>query len=588
MYLAQLEIANFRKLKKTDLHFRKGLNVLVGANNAGKTAVVDALRALLAGHDEPYPRLDTEDLHRPKDGDPEGDIVFHYVFRDLDADDEADFLAALKPDADGNMEAHITIRYSDADKIGRLRAKRWCGSNEDVGLTTDMMENLRGVYLPPLRDASQGLKPNRTSQLSRLFQLLATDTGKEGINNALKELDEVLKGHQPVVSTHTAIKGRHLAMLGPQLEQALELGLSGSDFQRLASRLSLMVDAFEIEQNGLGFNNLIFMAVVLSELAKNPEASYRSLIIEEPEAHLHPQLQAVLLGYLETIKAVEGEKPVQLFVTSHSPNFASIADLDSLACLVDTGTGVETFFPRTIAFGKGKREKLVRYLDVTRAELFFARRVIFVEGAAELMLVNVLAEKAGFKLREHGVSLISVEGLNFDSFLPLFGAKASKIPVAVITDADPTAAAAEDDEPQALYPAPGDVVQVSANTAKMKECEDDFVKVFHGLKTLEYDLALHADNRMAMLAALTELHPKIAKTIAAEVEAAGGNAAKARALFSGMFERSQNNVQKGRFGQALAQVFANGAACVVPDYIGSAIVHACHSGNVAPAEPDKQ
>ena len=57
-------------------------------------------------------------------------------------------------------------------------------------------------------------------------------------------------------------------MLGPQLSQALDLGVSGSDFQRLASRLSLLVDAFEIEQNGLGFNNLIYMAVVLSELRK--------------------------------------------------------------------------------------------------------------------------------------------------------------------------------------------------------------------------------------------------------------------------------------------------------------------------------
>lgn len=591
MYLAQLDIINFRKLKKAKLHFQKGLNVLVGANNAGKTAVVDALRALLAGHDEPYPRLDAEDLHRPKDGNPEGDIVFHYVFRDLDEDDEADFLAALKPDADGKMEAHITIRYSEADKTGRLRSKRWGGDHEDVGLTTDMMENLRGVYLPPLRDASQGLKPNRTSQLARLFQLLAEDAGKEGINNALKELDEALKKHQPVVSTHTAIKGRHGAMLGPQLAQALELGLSGSDFQRLASRLSLMVDAFEIEQNGLGFNNLIFMAVVLSELTKNPEASYRGLIIEEPEAHLHPQLQAVLLGYLETIKAVEGEKPVQLFVTSHSPNFASIADIDSLACLVDTGSGTETFFPRDITFGKGKREKLERYLDVTRAELFFARRVIFVEGAAELMLVSVLAEKAGHKLREHGVSLISVEGLNFDSFLPLFGAKALKIPVSVITDADPVAVAAEDEEPQALYPAPGDAVQVSANAAKMKESEDDFVKVFYGLKTLEYDLALHADNRTAMLAALKEMHPKIAKTVAAAVDAAQDDATKARALFSGMFERSHGNVQKGRFGQTLAQVFADGAACVVPDYIGNAIAHACQIGKAEPpvqAEPVEQ
>lgn len=575
MYLAQLKISNFRKLQHAELNFQSGLNILVGANNVGKTAIVDALRALLAGHEEPYPRFDTDDIHRPKSGAPVGDIVFQYVFRELDADDEADFLAALKPDGAGKLGAHITIRYGEADKAGRLRPKRWCGDHDDVGLTADMMENLRGVYLPPLRDASQSLRPSRTSQLSRLFQLLADDAGRDGINTALKTLDDELKKHPPIVSTHAAIKTRHDGMLGPQLAQALEMGLSGSDFQRLASRLSLLVDAFEIEQNGLGFNNLIFMAVVLSELAKNPEASYRGLIVEEPEAHLHPQLQMVLLGYLETIKAVQGEKPVQLFLTSHSPHFASIADLDSLACLVDTGAAVETFFPRTIKFEPGKREKLQRYLDVTRAEIFFARRVIFVEGAAELMLVSALAKKEGFNLREHGVSLISVEGLNFDSFLPLFGEKALKIPVALITDADPVDEAIDGSEPQALYPAAGDVIKVSDNTAKMKEKEDSLVKVFHGLKTLEYDLALHDDNRTAMLTALKEIHPKIGEALEVAVEAAIGDAQKARVLFSGMFERKQNNVQKGRFGQSLAQVLEEGAAFKAPDYICNAVKHAC-------------
>ncbi|OGQ60363.1 MAG: ATP-dependent endonuclease, partial [Deltaproteobacteria bacterium RIFCSPLOWO2_02_FULL_53_8] len=563
---------------KADLDFQPGLNILVGANNVGKTAIIDSLRALLAGHDEPYPRLDIDDIHHPKGGKPIGDIVFKYVFRGLDLDDEADFLAALKPDSAGHLEAHITIRYTEADKTGRLRAKRWCGDHEDVGLTSDMMENLRGVYLQPLRDASQSLKPGRTSQLARLFQLLTDDAGRDDINVLLKKLDDELKKHQPIVNTHTAINARHSGMLGPHLTQGLEIGLSASDFQRLASRLSILVDSFDIEQNGLGFNNLIFMAVVLSELAKSTEASYRSLIVEEPEAHLHPQLQAVLLSYLKSIKTTAGEKPVQLFVTSHSPNFASIAGLASLTCLVDTGTTVETFFPRTIIWEKGKREKLERYLDVTRAELFFARRVIFVEGAAELMLMSVLAEKAGFKLREHAVSLISVEGLNFDSFMPLFGETALKIPVALITDADPVDEPADDSEPKTLYPAPGDVIKISDNTAKMRKSEDSYVKVFHGLKTLEYDLALHADNRTAMLKALKELHPKIAAKVQAQVDAAGSDATKARALFSGMFEREQNNVQKGRFGQALAQVLSDGAACTVPDYIRNAIVHACQPG----------
>jgi putative ATP-dependent endonuclease of OLD family len=349
---------------------------------------------------------------------------------------------------------------------------------------------------------------------------------------------------------------------------------------------------------------------VLSELTKNPDSCYRGLIVEEPEAHLHPQLQAVLLQYLESIKAIDGEKPVQLFVTSHSTNFASIAKLDSLVCLVDTGASVETFFPRDVGFKKGKREKLERYLDVTRAELFFARRIIFVEGAAELMMVSALAKRIGCDLRQHGVSLISVEGLNFDSFLPLFGDKALKIPVAVLTDADPVAPKPEkkvdvatdpaaptspatsgagdppdddgdevDDATEPLYPAPGDSVDVSANTAKIKACADAYVKVFHGLKTFEYDLALEPDNREQMLVALRELHPKVASRLTATVNAAGDDVAKARALFSGMFERRKNNVQKGSFAQSLAQVISDPKVpFTVPGYIQDAIKHACQTG----------
>lgn len=121
MYLAQLKILNFRRLRDVTVLFEPGLNVIVGPNNVGKSAVVDALRALLAGADDPYPRFTQDDLHLPKGGTASGEIRFEYLFKDLSPDDEADFMHALKPGEGGKIEATLGVSYGDMDKTGRLR-----------------------------------------------------------------------------------------------------------------------------------------------------------------------------------------------------------------------------------------------------------------------------------------------------------------------------------------------------------------------------------------------------------------------------------------------------------------------------------
>jgi putative ATP-dependent endonuclease of OLD family len=179
VYLAKLIVENFRKLEKVELCFRPGLNIIVGPNNVGKTAVIDSLRALLGGHDDPFPRLSVDDIYRPHGGTSAPAVAFHYVFDGLDLDDEPDFLSALIPSDSGVLQAHIHIRYSDPDLSSeRLRYKRWCGQHEENTLSNEMLENLRGVYLPPLRDASLGLRPNRSSQLARLVHILADESAE--------------------------------------------------------------------------------------------------------------------------------------------------------------------------------------------------------------------------------------------------------------------------------------------------------------------------------------------------------------------------------------------------------------------------
>jgi putative ATP-dependent endonuclease of OLD family len=176
------------------------------------------------------------------------------------------------------------------------------------------------------------------------------------------------------------------------------------------------------------------------------------------------------------------------------------------------------------------------------------------------------------------VSLISVEGLNFDCFLPLFGVDKISIPVAVITDADPTTES--NGKTVGLYPDIKDSVTVSENTSALLKSQNTLIRVFYGVKTFEYDLALHEPNRVVMLKTLIALHPKIGKEVEKSVYEAKGDAAKAKALFCGMFERDCNNVQKGRFGQALAQEIVDAdTKCVVPDYIKRAVNYVC--GNIS-------
>ena len=199
MYLKTLRIQGFRRFDDLSLNFKDGLNVIVGPNNAGKTAVVDALRVLLAASDEGNLRLTELDLHEKPGGATSPTATFTFVFSDLSEQNEADFANALVPvkDSDGkkihSYDARFSVQYTQAEPGGRLRLRRWVGQHDEHVMTTEMLEELRAIYLQPLRDPEQGLKPGRMSQLSKLIQnMMPGKAAREALVQKLTDIDDEL------------------------------------------------------------------------------------------------------------------------------------------------------------------------------------------------------------------------------------------------------------------------------------------------------------------------------------------------------------------------------------------------------------
>jgi len=226
----------------------------------------------------------------------------------------------------------------------------------------------------------------------------------------------------------------------------------------LIAALKLMVDSFgltvPISHNGLGYNNLLYISLVLAsidfqaqEVGENATV-FPVLAIEEPEAHLHRSMQYKLLRYL-SIRLNSQDSSRQLFVSTHSTHVTAAADLDSIVCMsIDVSGARRVCYPGRVfnsnADGQRSKKYVERYLDATKSSMLFAKGILFVEGIAEQLLLPIMAEIEGSPLETSHVAIVPVGGLTFCHFLPLFGAgtvdgqEALQRRVACLLDADPS------------------------------------------------------------------------------------------------------------------------------------------------------
>ncbi|MHB8276988.1 MAG: ATP-dependent nuclease [Candidatus Humimicrobiaceae bacterium] len=546
MYLEELSIKGYKLFNEEfKIKLNTGLTVLAGENSSGKSAVIDAIRLLLV-EDEYRLGISTADFHRniKKPAREKGVDQFYIrcTFQDLSEKEQIAYLPWLN--AEDSHQAIINLQVENKeDSYGRFKRTLWGGDSVSSIFEWELLRTISCIYLPPLRDAEDKLRDYRGSRLARLLKNLKQEI-PEGEDHPLEkkvtEFNKSLLKEDTINIANKSIKRYLMETIGPVFSQDTSIQFSEVKFDRIVESLKLLFYPLipqegkdteqkmfrELNENSLGYNNLLYLSTILAELEglKGSKILHKILLIEEPEAHLHPQLQIRLLRYLQNKSR---ESDIQVIVTTHSPTIAASVKLDMINVLSISKIGETPYCVSLSNCGLTDNGKffLERWLDITKSTLLFARSILLVEGIVEGLLLpelaNIVIKERNTKdgtskeemqcLADYGVSIINMGGIYFDHFFQLFKGYQVKnnkytevshinIRCAGITDCDPA--------PQ-TKPTSTDQCEcknskfylVDELKAHSKNC-----RLFYNLKTFEYDLAMTDNN-------LTPMYEVFLKTI---------------------------------------------------------------------------
>ncbi len=593
MHLESIHIKNFRSLRDLRVDLQPGLSVLVGRNNTGKSNILQAIRHALgpAASRPDSLWLERDDFYRAASNvDPEATMAVTLTFAGLSDAQRAHFFEIVDFDLSNLDNSKAIVRFEASWPKGKKRPsiRRTGGpvTTEPPDVPTNLLESLPVTFLPALRDAEIALSPGQRSRVAMLLRDL-TDRDASGARDEIVDIFEKanceLTALPLVRRTADSLVARTRTIAGSDHSPST-IKAADADFERILRSLHLhMTDSpiGSLSANGLGFNNLLYIAVVLEHLKQDSVDECPLLLVEEPEAHLHPQLTELLADYLAT--TMPGPSTPQTLVTTHSPTVAASVPPSRVRVLYTVrpaGTPRCNSLHRAGMALKEERS-LQRMMDVTRASLYFAKGAILVEGISELLLIPVLATRLDYDLAKEHISVIPICGVAFETFKKVLAPEALGIPVAIVSDADPTIKRGdtwESDEPTRE----GDSFKRCdrLNRLLARFAKHPTVRVFHSKLTLEYDLADAADKNADIMARAWEscFEGKPGTFNAERVAEAGhGNADRAMAAWRGIC-CAKHSGSKAEFAHRLAERLdpmnsedQDAAFFRVPEYIHDAV-----------------
>lgn len=541
MRLKQVSIKNYRQFDEATINFENDITVLAGANNSGKTSLIELLKNLLGNKSYNYgindiPIKNSKDwidkhyetikkiLNNSDSKEIKIQKIFDYMNNDnymkvlsvlfhIDYDDTdpignfSDYLMELNVDEKSFffsykilLKENLFIDTFDKNYEQIVRRLKKVNSEATYDNTNRLKEKIIDIYVKSLEPEfyfCNKTYSNQNKMTSAEFKSLfnykhviatrelddeSTDT-KKTISSKLikyvkdkpawkKEVEEIpdeiisIIDNSKIINEVRTISDsllnepiKEIAKTNGGFEEKLLLDMDvteGSVNTLIGNILEAkyIIGKYYLSENsqGLGYSNLVYLHMEIGEFINTVDINLVNiLIIEEPEAHLHPQMQRVFINYLFSLYKKE---KIQGVISTHSDNIVQNTPIEKTRILRKTDFfssklyDLEKFITE-IQFKEINQIELATFyqllFNLNLSDIIFADKVIMYEGDTERMYIQALLEKEEYKLlRDKYISYIQVGGAYAHMYAQLL--EFINIKTLVITDIDYPKILVEPDE----------------------------------------------------------------------------------------------------------------------------------------------